>query len=232
MAQLSLDRDILRWLQGLDLTFSVKDARRDFASGYLVAEIFSRYFPADFQLHSFDNGMSLAGRRDNWAQLVRIFAKKGIEPGGRPVARMEVEEIINCVPEATYDFITRMYEFLTGKRCVPPARFRCVNSQLNSAAKPAHTLLQQQHGALLSTSPVQPELPRAAQPHPGDRQSWLTASRTAVNRAHSAAAWLVAALLAANRVLYRQRNLPPSLSGVHQRRPAAIRCCGCKHDRV
>ena len=69
-------------------------------------------------MHSFDNGTSLAGRRDNWAQLVRIFAKKGIEPGGRPVTRLEVEEIVNCVPEGTYEFITRIYEFLTGKRSV------------------------------------------------------------------------------------------------------------------
>lgn len=32
---------------------------RDFANGYLVAQICQRYFPNDFTLHSFDNGLSM-----------------------------------------------------------------------------------------------------------------------------------------------------------------------------
>lgn len=57
-------REILRFLQGLNLTHSVRDVRRDFANGYLVAQICQRHYPGDFQLHSFDNGLSMVRPRE------------------------------------------------------------------------------------------------------------------------------------------------------------------------
>lgn len=67
---------------------------------------------------SYDNGTSVAGKRDNWAQLARAFARRGIVPGGRPLSRLEVEELVNCVPDTTLDFVTRLYATLTGRRYV------------------------------------------------------------------------------------------------------------------
>lgn len=45
---------------------------RDFSSGYLVAEIFSRYYPQDFSVHSYDKGTSLSAKQRNWSQIERV----------------------------------------------------------------------------------------------------------------------------------------------------------------
>ena len=49
------------------------DANRDFSNGYLVAEIMSRYHPGDVQMHSFDNGVGIATKKNNWGLLDRVF---------------------------------------------------------------------------------------------------------------------------------------------------------------
>jgi hypothetical protein len=117
MAQsVTLNREVLKWIQSLDLSYSVKNAKRDFANGFLVAEMFSRYYDKDIYMFSFENGNSLAAKRDNWNQMLRFFAKKGIEPGGEPITKTQVEEIIHSKPDAIEAFINRIYEFLTGKK--------------------------------------------------------------------------------------------------------------------
>ncbi|KAJ3331639.1 hypothetical protein HDU76_002646 [Blyttiomyces sp. JEL0837] len=73
-----LSREVLKWVQSLNLSYSIKNSKRDFANGFLIAEILSKYHPNDVQMHAFDTGTGPAARKNNWDLLERVFAKLNI----------------------------------------------------------------------------------------------------------------------------------------------------------
>lgn len=72
-ASVGVSREMLKWLLGLDLSFPVRNVKRDLANGYLVAEILSRYFPKEVDMHSFENVCSLTLKECNWHVLLKLF---------------------------------------------------------------------------------------------------------------------------------------------------------------
>ena len=108
-----LRRQILKWLQSLDLTYSVRNVRRDFANGFLVAESLSRYYPKLIQMHSYSNGMSMEARMDNWQQLSVILKKVEMD-----VDKATMRDIMRCDPDAAADFLEALFAFLTSREVV------------------------------------------------------------------------------------------------------------------
>ncbi|XP_075045595.1 spermatogenesis-associated protein 4 [Mixophyes fleayi] len=104
-------RDVLRWLQSLDLSFSPKNFRRDFSNGYITAEIMYWYYPEDIQLHSFGNGTSLATKLGNWSQLEKFFMKRKLN-----VSKELIDGTIHCKPGAAEILLQEIYVMLTNRR--------------------------------------------------------------------------------------------------------------------
>ena len=71
-----LPREVLKWIQSLDLTYSIKNYRKDFCNGFLIAQIFSRYYPEHFPMHTIENGFSSSCRRNNWT-LIKKYLELG-----------------------------------------------------------------------------------------------------------------------------------------------------------
>ncbi|CAK8683674.1 unnamed protein product [Clavelina lepadiformis] len=103
-------REVLKWLQSLDLMYSVKNIRRDFANGFLIAEIFSWYYPKDIQMHSYDNGISLPTKLGNWSQLERFFVKKKLH-----IPKEMIDGTIHCKYGAAELLVQTIYSLLTNR---------------------------------------------------------------------------------------------------------------------
>ncbi|XP_044143637.1 spermatogenesis-associated protein 4 [Bufo gargarizans] len=104
-------REVLRWLQSLDLSFSPRNFRRDLSNGYIPAEIFYWYYPEDIQMHSFDNGTSLATKLGNWSQLEKFFMKRNLN-----VSKELIDGTIHCKPGAAEILLQEIYVMLTHRR--------------------------------------------------------------------------------------------------------------------
>ncbi|CAM9306278.1 unnamed protein product [Chrysoparadoxa australica] len=109
----TLSREILRWVQGLDLAYSVKNVKRDFSNGFLIAEVFSRYYDKEIQMHSYDNGTATRVKKDNWGQLQKFFKKASLTD---LCTQEEVNAIIHCEEGAVVGFINKVYELLTQRK--------------------------------------------------------------------------------------------------------------------
>uniref|UniRef100_A0A8C5Q8T0 Spermatogenesis-associated protein 4 n=1 Tax=Leptobrachium leishanense TaxID=445787 RepID=A0A8C5Q8T0_9ANUR len=104
-------REVIRWLQSLDLSFCPKNFRRDVSNGFITAEIFSWYFPEDISFHSYENGTSLATKLGNWSQLEKFFLKRNLN-----ISKELIDGTIHCKPGAAELFLQDIYVMLTNKR--------------------------------------------------------------------------------------------------------------------
>ncbi|CAJ1059045.1 spermatogenesis-associated protein 4 isoform X1 [Xyrichtys novacula] len=105
-----LPREVLKWLQSLRLSSDLRNVRRDFSNGYLVAEIFSCYYPQDFPVHSFDKGTSLSAKQGNWSQIERTLQRKNLH-----LMKEVIDGTIHCKPGAAELLVREIYTILTNR---------------------------------------------------------------------------------------------------------------------
>jgi hypothetical protein len=104
---MSLPRIVIRWLQNLDLTYSVRNPTRDFSNGFLIAEILERYYGSEVPLHSIHCATGLAIKEDNWAQISQIFARKNIG-----ISQDTINDCINQRNRAAVSLVSELFQSL------------------------------------------------------------------------------------------------------------------------
>jgi len=106
----SLPREVMIWLQSLNLTYKINNPKRDLANGWLYAEVLSRYYPEEIEMYQFDNGFKLEKKRNNWEHLQKFFKRKEM-----PVTPQDWDPVMHCSPTGAYDLLKKFYTLLTGR---------------------------------------------------------------------------------------------------------------------
>lgn len=112
-----LPRELVRWIQTLDLPLPIKNAKRDLCNGYLFAEICARYWTG-FEMHSFENKLSKPNKEANWKVLRRYFAKHAFD-----VEESLIVKVIECEDGAAENMLFALYRALTKReiQVFPPS---------------------------------------------------------------------------------------------------------------
>ena len=107
----ALDRELIKWIQSMDLSQSLKNPRRDLGNGFLVAEILSRY-DRTVEMHSFDTGSAMSRRLDNWQQIKKLLSNRSC----MTVTDEMIDSAIQMRGEGATKVLEALYEHLTKKK--------------------------------------------------------------------------------------------------------------------
>ncbi|KAL9649782.1 hypothetical protein ABK040_009596 [Willaertia magna] len=136
-----IPREIIKWMQSLDLSYSIKNVRRDFANGFLIAEVISRYYPQEIEMHSYDVGVGVKTKLDNWQLLEKFFKKHGLN-----VSRKLIDDLVSCRPNAVSQILEEIYAFLTDRQVKKVKAVRPPVVNLPNFARPTASQLSKDEG--------------------------------------------------------------------------------------
>ncbi|KEG12426.1 Spermatogenesis-associated protein 4 [Trypanosoma grayi] len=109
-----MQREVIKWLQSLDLTYQVRHPQQDLSNGFTLAEIASRY-DRRVAMHSYVPGCSTECKRRNWKMLLRDLKRIECET----VTAEMAEATVQGKPGVASAVLDILYEFFYG-RAVPP----------------------------------------------------------------------------------------------------------------
>jgi hypothetical protein len=116
MSKTDLPREVVRWLQVLDLSYKVKNVKRDLSNGFVVAEIISRYHPDCIDMHSFESKLSMEEKDTNWNYIKKVCKKFPQIPLKEDMLNdVIIDKIKNQAPNVAYDFLLNIYRALNKK---------------------------------------------------------------------------------------------------------------------
>lgn len=121
-----MQREVIKWTQSLDLSFPIKNPRKDLANGFLVAEILSRY-DKEVSMHSFGTELAMNQRINNWQQISKILERLKCTT----VTKELIAATVQQKGLSARDLLDQLYMFLT-KRTLRP----------NVMAPPVATILE------------------------------------------------------------------------------------------
>ena len=108
---MNLPREILKWIQGLDLSYSITNPARDLDNGFLLAEIFTRYYPSKIQMFSLENSHNYDFRRNNWLMIQSFMKKQELE-----IKDVDYDKLVQGDRAKLREFVVQTYEILTKKK--------------------------------------------------------------------------------------------------------------------
>ena len=111
MIRQSLPREIQKWLQSLDLSYSIKNFRRDLANGFTFAEILSRHPEYKVDMRNFNTGNSEESRAANWKMIKKLLKIYNQLPFNADI----IDKCINKAPNQGFDTLVNLYKYLTHK---------------------------------------------------------------------------------------------------------------------
>jgi hypothetical protein len=117
-------KSLFSWLGRMKIIQVRPDRLRIILSnGYLIAEVLSKFFPAQISTHSYDKAVSKDAKADNWKQLTKFFAKNS--PAKQQVLRpADIELLTNPASgpqadDAGVHVLLDVYRFLFRAKLVP-----------------------------------------------------------------------------------------------------------------
>ncbi|XP_014790863.1 spermatogenesis-associated protein 4 isoform X1 [Octopus bimaculoides] len=104
-------REVLMWIQSLDLNSKIVVPKWDLANGYLIAEIFNRYYPFEVEMTYFNKGSSLYAKQHNWQELSKFFKKKKFD-----ISQTCIDGTMFCKETQCMQMMQLIYKILTDRK--------------------------------------------------------------------------------------------------------------------